>query len=70
MLGAANENARATESQKLLNWGYSAYEAVRLFAPGQAVVTPTVLERPSGPSQTGSPRWGGCQRCRRVKPRA
>ena len=42
VLGAANENARAAESQKLLNWGFSAYEAVRLFAPGQAVATPDV----------------------------
>ena len=42
VLGAASENARAAESQKLLNWGYSAYEAVRLFAPGQAAVTPAV----------------------------
>lgn len=42
VLGASNENARAAESQKLLNWGFSAYEAVRLFAPGQAVVEPAV----------------------------
>jgi len=42
VLGAASENARAAESQKLLNWGFSAYEAVRLFAPGQPAVTPAV----------------------------
>jgi D-alanyl-D-alanine carboxypeptidase (penicillin-binding protein 5/6) len=42
VLGAASENARAAESQKLLNWGFSAYEAVRLFAPGQPVVEPEV----------------------------
>lgn len=42
VLGAANENARAAESQKLLNWGYTAYEPVRLFAPGQPVATPAV----------------------------
>nr|WP_208299970.1 D-alanyl-D-alanine carboxypeptidase family protein [Aquabacterium sp. A08] len=42
VLGAANENARAAESQKLLNWGFSAYQAVRLFAPGQPVATPEV----------------------------
>ncbi len=42
VLGAANENARAAESQKLLNWGFSAFEAVRLFAPGQPVATPEV----------------------------
>ena len=42
VLGAASENARATEAQKLLNWGYTAFEAVKLFDAGQAVVTPKV----------------------------
>ena len=40
--GAENENARANESQKLLNWGYSAFDAVKLFEANQAVVTPAV----------------------------
>ncbi len=42
VLGAASENARANESQKLLNWGYTAFEAVKLFEANQAVVTPAV----------------------------
>jgi D-alanyl-D-alanine carboxypeptidase (penicillin-binding protein 5/6) len=42
VLGAESENARANESQKLLNWGYTAFEAVKLFDGGQAVVTPVV----------------------------
>ncbi|MCF8167069.1 MAG: D-alanyl-D-alanine carboxypeptidase [Rhodoferax sp.] len=42
ILGAANENARANESQKLLNWGFTAYEAVKLFEADQAVVTSKV----------------------------
>lgn len=42
VLGAASENARANESQKLLNWGYTAFEAVKLFEANQAVVTPVV----------------------------
>ena len=42
VLGAANENARANESQKLLNWGYTAFEAVKLFDANQPVSTPTV----------------------------
>ena len=42
VLGADSEATRATESQKLLNWGYTAYTAVKLFDAGQAVVTPTV----------------------------
>ncbi|RYF71131.1 MAG: D-alanyl-D-alanine carboxypeptidase [Comamonadaceae bacterium] len=42
VLGATSENARANESQKLLNWGYTAYDAMRLFDGGQAVATPPV----------------------------
>ena len=42
VLGASSENARANESQKLLNWGYTAYEGVKLFDANQAVVSPTV----------------------------
>ncbi len=42
VLGTANENARANESQKLLNWGYTAFEAVKLFDAGQAAATPKV----------------------------
>ncbi len=36
VMGTASKEARATESQKLLNWGYSAYDAVKLFDAGQA----------------------------------
>jgi serine-type D-Ala-D-Ala carboxypeptidase (penicillin-binding protein 5/6) len=42
VLGAASENARANESQKLLNWGYTAFETVKLFDANQPVVTPAV----------------------------
>jgi D-alanyl-D-alanine carboxypeptidase (penicillin-binding protein 5/6) len=42
VLGADSENARANESQKLLNWGYAAFDAVKLFEAGQAVVSPPV----------------------------
>ena len=42
VLGADSENARANESQKLLNWGYTAFDAVKLFEAGQAVATPKV----------------------------
>jgi len=42
VLGAASENIRANESQKLLNWGYTAFEAVKLFDANQAVVSPAV----------------------------
>jgi D-alanyl-D-alanine carboxypeptidase (penicillin-binding protein 5/6) len=42
VLGTANENARANESQKLLNWGFTAFEAVKLFEADQSVVTASV----------------------------
>jgi D-alanyl-D-alanine carboxypeptidase (penicillin-binding protein 5/6) len=42
VLGAESENARANESQKLLNWGYTAFDAVKLFEANQAVVSPAV----------------------------
>ena len=42
VLGASSENARANESQKLLNWGYTAFEAVKLFDANQPVSTPAV----------------------------
>ena len=42
VLGTTSDSARANESQKLLNWGYTAYEAVKLFDAGQAVVSPNV----------------------------
>ena len=44
VLGAASENARAEEAQKLLNWGYTAYDGIKLFDAGQAVVTPKVFK--------------------------
>jgi D-alanyl-D-alanine carboxypeptidase (penicillin-binding protein 5/6) len=39
VLGAASESARATESQKLLNYGFQFYDAVRLYEANQAVTT-------------------------------
>jgi D-alanyl-D-alanine carboxypeptidase (penicillin-binding protein 5/6) len=39
VLGTASDSARASESQKLLNWGYISYDAVSLFAKDQAVAT-------------------------------
>ncbi len=54
MLGAASENARAAESQKLLNWGYTAFEAVKLFDADQAVVTPPVWKGVAAQVRLGS----------------
>ena len=56
VLGTASPNARAAESQKLLNWGFSAYQAVRLYAPGQAVVTPKVWKGEKSEVNLGLPQ--------------
>jgi serine-type D-Ala-D-Ala carboxypeptidase (penicillin-binding protein 5/6) len=42
VLGASSEAVRNDETQKLLNWGYTAFETVKLFDANQAVVTPEV----------------------------
>jgi D-alanyl-D-alanine carboxypeptidase (penicillin-binding protein 5/6) len=42
VLGTASREARANESQKLLNWGYQAFDPVKLFDAGKAVATPEV----------------------------
>lgn len=55
LLGAASENSRAAESQKLLNWGFTAYEAVRLSSAGGAVVTPRVWKGRVDHAKLGRP---------------
>jgi D-alanyl-D-alanine carboxypeptidase (penicillin-binding protein 5/6) len=54
VLGADTENARANESQKLLNWGYTAFDAVKLFEAGQAVVSPALWKGKSPVLKLGS----------------
>ena len=39
VLGTTSREARAAESQKLLNWGWLAWDAVRLFDAGKPLVT-------------------------------
>ncbi len=56
VLGAESENARANESQKLLNWGYAAFDAVKLFDANQAVVTPPVWKGKQAVVKLGSDR--------------
>ena len=56
VLGADSENARANESQKLLNWGYSAFDAVKLFDANQAVVTPPIWKGKESVVKLGSVR--------------
>lgn len=53
VVGAASETARATESQKLLNHGFQAYDGVRLFAGKQAVATLPVFKGTAGSVPAG-----------------
>ena len=55
VLGTSSDTARANESQKLLNWGYTAFEAVKLFDAGQAVVAPAVWKGTSSTVKLGRP---------------
>ncbi len=42
VLGTASREARANESQKLLNWGFQAFDPIRLFEAGKPIVSPEV----------------------------
>jgi D-alanyl-D-alanine carboxypeptidase (penicillin-binding protein 5/6) len=53
VLGTNSETARANESQKLLNWGYTAYEGVKLFDAGKPVATPKVWKGKTGELKLG-----------------
>ena len=55
LLGATSENARAAETQKLLNWGYTAFDAVRLFPAGEPVATPRIWKGKSEQVRLGRP---------------
>jgi D-alanyl-D-alanine carboxypeptidase (penicillin-binding protein 5/6) len=44
VLGAQSDTLRTSESQKLLNFGYQAYETRRLYRKGEPVATPPVYK--------------------------
>ena len=55
VLGAASEAVRATESQKLLNFGFQAYDAVRLYPGQESVATLQVFKGTSNGVKAGFP---------------
>ena len=55
VLGTASREARAAESQKLLNWGWAAWDAVRLFESGKAVATVPVWKGEKPEAKLGAP---------------
>ncbi|MFC7289218.1 D-alanyl-D-alanine carboxypeptidase family protein [Herminiimonas glaciei] len=42
VLGTVSDQARAQESQKLLNWGFLNFDTVKLYAKNEAIATPNV----------------------------
>ncbi|MCD0422438.1 D-alanyl-D-alanine carboxypeptidase [Rubrivivax sp. JA1024] len=55
VMGTASMQARANESQKLLNWGYAAWDAIRLFDAGKAVATVPVWKGNKSEARLGAP---------------
>ncbi len=55
VLGAGSREARASESQKLLNWGYTAWDAVRLFDSGKPAASVPVWKGKSSVALLGLP---------------
>ncbi len=56
VLGASSEVARANEAQKLLNWGFTAYEGLKLFDANQPVLDPPVWKGSEKSVKLGQPR--------------
>ena len=54
VLNTTSMDARANESQKLLNWGYQAFETVRLFEADKAVTTVPVWKGQTDQAQLGA----------------
>jgi D-alanyl-D-alanine carboxypeptidase (penicillin-binding protein 5/6) len=55
VLNTTSMEARANESQKLLNWGFSAFDAVRLFEAGKPAATVEVWKGKEKQAQLGAP---------------
>jgi D-alanyl-D-alanine carboxypeptidase (penicillin-binding protein 5/6) len=56
VLGAQSESLRATETQKLLNFGFQAYDTRRLYARGQAIAEPEIFKGTRGTAKLGFDR--------------
>jgi D-alanyl-D-alanine carboxypeptidase (penicillin-binding protein 5/6) len=54
VMGAESMQGRANESQKLLNWGYTGFDAVRLFEADKAVATVPVWKGKTPEARLGS----------------
>jgi D-alanyl-D-alanine carboxypeptidase (penicillin-binding protein 5/6) len=55
VMGTSSKEARASESQKLLNWGYTAFDAVKVFDAGKAIATVPVWKGEAKEVKLGAP---------------
>ena len=55
VLNTTSTEARASESQKLLNWGFQAFDTVRLFDDGKPIVTRAGVEGHDREAKLGAP---------------
>ena len=55
VMGTASREARAAESQKLLNWGWQAWDTLRLFEAGKEVQAAPVWKGTSATVRLGAP---------------
>ncbi len=55
VLGTASMDARANESQKLMNWGFQAFDTVRLFEADKALATVPIWKGKANEARLGSP---------------
>ena len=67
VLNTTSMEARASESQKLLNWGFQAFDTVRLFDDGKAIVTAPVWKGTTTRGQARRRRRASSSPCRRAR---
>jgi D-alanyl-D-alanine carboxypeptidase (penicillin-binding protein 5/6) len=53
VLGAASDQDRTQDGQKLLNWGFQNFDTVKLYSKNQAVATPSVWKGSQGTIKIG-----------------
>jgi serine-type D-Ala-D-Ala carboxypeptidase (penicillin-binding protein 5/6) len=56
VLGAQSDSMRTTESQKLLNFGFQAYDTRRLYKRGEAIATPEIYKGTKANARLGFDR--------------
>jgi serine-type D-Ala-D-Ala carboxypeptidase (penicillin-binding protein 5/6) len=54
VMNTTSMEARANESQRLLNWGFQAFDTVRLFDDGKPIVTPQVWKGTANVAKLGA----------------